>query len=47
MERDLRLVGLKAERYAIFSMARSRAIGSTVAQKLTREIDLLEVRCQS
>ncbi|HEX7858073.1 MAG TPA: Na+/H+ antiporter [Sphingobium sp.] len=44
VERDLRLAGLKAERDAIFDMARSRSIGSTLAQKLIREIDLLEVR---
>lgn len=44
VERDLRLAGLKAERDAIFLMARRRSIGSEVAQKLIRELDLLEVR---
>jgi len=44
IERDLRLAGLKAERDAIFGMARSRSIGSAVAQKLIRELDLAEVR---
>lgn len=44
VERDLRLAGLKAERDMIFLMARNRSIGSEVAQKLIRELDLLEVR---
>lgn len=44
VERDLRLAGLKAERDAIFLMTRNRSIGSEVAQKLIRELDLLEVR---
>ncbi|MCE7796586.1 Na+/H+ antiporter [Sphingobium sufflavum] len=44
VERDLRLAGLKAERDAIFLMARNRSIGSEVAQKLIRELDFLEVR---
>jgi CPA1 family monovalent cation:H+ antiporter len=44
VERDLRLAGLKAERDAIFEMARSRSIGSAIAQKLIRELDLLEIR---
>ena len=44
VERDLRLAGLKAERDAIFLMARRRSIGSEIAQKLIRELDLLEVR---
>lgn len=44
IERDLRLVGLKAERDEIFRMARGRSIGSETAQKLIRELDLMEVR---
>jgi len=44
VERDLRLAGLKAERDMIFLMARNRSIGSEIAQKLIRELDLLEVR---
>ncbi len=44
VERDLRLAGIKAERDMIFEMARGRAIGSAIAQKLIRELDLLEVR---
>lgn len=44
IERDLRLAAIKAERDTIFEMARKRAIGSEVAQKLIRELDLVEVR---
>ena len=44
IDRDLRLAGLKAERDAIFGLARDGAIGSAVAQKLIRELDLLEIR---
>ncbi|MFV0623064.1 Na+/H+ antiporter [Sphingomonas sp. ac-8] len=44
IERDLRLAGLKAERAAIFRSARDRSIGSATANKLVRELDLLEAR---
>ena len=44
LERDLRLRGLKAERRAILDSARDRQIGSAIAQKLIRELDLQEVR---
>jgi CPA1 family monovalent cation:H+ antiporter len=44
IERDLRLAGVRAERDVIFRLARERRIGSAVAQKLIRELDLLEVR---
>ncbi|HEX7871299.1 MAG TPA: Na+/H+ antiporter [Sphingobium sp.] len=44
VERDLRLAGLKGERDEIFKMARNRSIGSEIAQKLIRELDLAEVR---
>lgn len=47
VERKLRLAGLKAERDTIFLMARDRSIGSEIAQKLIRELDLLEARFQS
>ncbi len=44
LERDLRLVGLKAEREALRRLTRERRIGSSIAQKLTRELDLMETR---
>jgi CPA1 family monovalent cation:H+ antiporter len=44
IERDLRLAGLQAERDEIFRLARDREVGSETAQKLVRELDLLEVR---
>ncbi|MFS0772591.1 Na+/H+ antiporter [Sphingomonas sp. 1P08PE] len=44
VERDLRLRGLKAERRAILAIARERRIGGATVQKLTRELDLQEVR---
>ncbi len=44
IERDLRLAAIRAERDAIFQMARRRQAGSAVTQKLVRELDLLEVR---
>ncbi len=44
VERDLRLIGLKAERATVADMARDRRIGSSIAQKLIRELDLQEVR---
>ncbi len=44
IERDLRLAALKAERDAIFGMARSGTLGSEAARKLVREIDLMEAR---
>jgi len=44
VERDLRLAALKAERDAIFQLARNRHIGSEITQKLIRELDLAEVR---
>ncbi|MFZ2998287.1 Na+/H+ antiporter [Sphingobium sp.] len=44
LERDLRLAGIKAERDTIFAMARKGRIGSKVAQKLIRDLDLSEVR---
>ena len=44
IERDLRLAALKAERTEIFRMVRRRQLGSEVARKLVRELDLLEAR---
>ncbi len=44
IERDLRLAALKAERTAIFKMVRKRRLGSELARKLIRELDLLEAR---
>lgn len=44
IERDLRLAALKAERTEIFRMVRQRRVGSEIARKLIRELDLLEAR---
>jgi CPA1 family monovalent cation:H+ antiporter len=44
IERDLRLAGLRAERNAIFQIARDRRISSETATRLVRELDLLEAR---
>ena len=44
IERDLRIVALKAERTAIFRMVRKRELGSGIARKLIRELDLMEAR---
>jgi CPA1 family monovalent cation:H+ antiporter len=42
--REFQLVGIKAEREALIGLGRSRAIGSGIAQKLNRELDLSEAR---
>lgn len=42
--RDFQLVGVSAEREALVELARTRAIGSEVARKLIRELDLSEAR---
>jgi len=42
--REFQLVGVKAEREALLELGRARAIGSEVARKLTRELDLSEAR---
>ena len=42
--REFRLIGVKAEREALVELARGRAIGSEIARKLTRELDLSEAR---
>jgi CPA1 family monovalent cation:H+ antiporter len=44
IERDLRLAALRAERTAIFKMVRKRELGSDLARKLIRELDLMEAR---
>ncbi len=44
IERNLRLAALKAERTQIFRMVRKRELGSELARKLIRELDLLEAR---
>jgi Na+/H+ antiporter len=43
-ERAFRVVGLHAERNAIFVLAQERSISDETARKLVREIDLLESR---
>lgn len=44
IERRLRLVGLNAEREAIFALARAHGISDESSRKLVREIDLMEER---
>lgn len=46
-ERRMRLAAVKAERTVIFQMLRSQQIGSETADKLVRELDLLEVRYEA
>jgi CPA1 family monovalent cation:H+ antiporter len=43
-ERKMRMAAVNAERRAIFKMLRSKEIGSEIADKLVRELDLLEAR---
>lgn len=44
IERELRLAALKAERTEVFRLRRRNQLGSELARKLVREIDLLEAR---
>lgn len=44
IERDLRIAAIRAERAAVVKMRRRREIGTQLAKKLTRELDLLETR---
>lgn len=44
VERELRLIALRAERAEIFRRSQNRQVGSEAAQKMVREIDLLEAR---
>jgi CPA1 family monovalent cation:H+ antiporter len=45
-ERELRLAAMKAERQAIFDLARHHTISDETARRLVREIDLVEARHQ-
>ncbi|MEG3083112.1 Na+/H+ antiporter [Sphingomonas sp. PB2P12] len=44
LERSFRLTGIKAERASVVERVRDRRIGSATAQKMMRELDLLEAR---
>jgi hypothetical protein len=44
IERTLRLAGLRAEREAIFALARAHEISDAKSRELVREIDLMEER---
>ena len=44
IERRLRLTGLRAERSAIYRIARARRLSDETSRKLVRELDLLESR---
>lgn len=44
IERNMRLAALKAERAEVFNMVRSHMLGSELAKKMIRELDLLETR---
>ena len=44
VEREMRLVGLQAERADLFKELRAHRLGSETARKLIRELDLLEAR---
>ncbi|WP_157216509.1 Na+/H+ antiporter [Flavisphingomonas formosensis] len=44
IDRDLRLAALRAERTEIYRLVRQRKLGSAIARKLVRELDLLEAR---
>jgi len=44
IERDMRLAAVRAERNAIFDLARRREIGVTLAEQLGRELDLIDAR---
>jgi CPA1 family monovalent cation:H+ antiporter len=46
-EQKMRMAAVKAERRAIFKMLRSQQIGSEIAGKLVRELDLLEARYEA
>jgi monovalent cation/hydrogen antiporter len=46
LARRLHLVAVKAQRQVVLSMVRERRIGSDLARKLTRELDLAEARHQ-
>ena len=44
IERKIRLAGLRAERDAVFALARSQSLSDASARKLVRELDLLEAK---
>ncbi|MEO8723982.1 MAG: Na+/H+ antiporter [Sphingobium sp.] len=44
IENDFRVAALKAERAEVLRMVRTRALGSELARKMIRELDLLEAR---
>jgi CPA1 family monovalent cation:H+ antiporter len=44
IERQLRLAGLRAEREAVFALARAHTISDESSRRLVREVDLLEER---
>lgn len=44
IERQLRLVGLRAERAELFRMARAKELDEQLARKLIRQIDLMEAQ---
>ncbi|HJV50447.1 MAG TPA: Na+/H+ antiporter [Noviherbaspirillum sp.] len=44
LERNLRVIGLQAEREAVFALARQARISDKTARKVVREIDLLDSR---
>jgi len=44
IERKIRLAGVKAERDAVFALARKQDLSDTSARQLVRELDLLEER---
>jgi CPA1 family monovalent cation:H+ antiporter len=43
----MRLAAVKAERTVIFGMLRSEQIGSETADRLVRELDLVEARYEA
>lgn len=45
-ERALRLAGLRAERDAVYALARRNRVSDDIARRLVREIDLVEARYQ-
>jgi len=44
LERELRLAGIRAEREAVFALAKQRAISLTLAEQLGRELDMADAR---
>ncbi len=44
VERDLRLIGLRAERDELYRLGRSRELSDEIVRVLVREVDLLEAR---